>query len=97
MAAALGLGAGGVFAWVGVLSPAGKEGAVSGIVSTAGGLDGYFPPLIMGATYNPEDQSYFIGLMLLTITALIALLFTLVAVGSRRKQPVDKIKYLFLG
>ncbi|WP_026551170.1 MFS transporter [Arthrobacter sp. H20] len=92
MAAALGLGAGGVFAWVGVLSPAGKVGAVSGIVSAAGGLGGYFPPLIMGATYNPEEQSYFIGLMLLTITALIALLFTLVAVGSRRKQPAAKIK-----
>ncbi|MDF9276701.1 MFS transporter [Arthrobacter sp. EH-1B-1] len=83
MAAALGLGAGGVFAWVGVLSPPEKVGAVAGIVSAAGGLGGYFPPLIMGATYDAEDNSYFIGLMLLTVTALVALLFTLFAVKGK--------------
>ncbi len=86
MAAALGLGAGGVFAWVGVLSPPEKVGAVAGIVSAAGGLGGYFPPLVMGATYNAEDNSYFIGLMLLSVTALVALLFTIFAVKSRPRQ-----------
>ncbi|MFP5368609.1 MAG: MFS transporter, partial [Actinomycetes bacterium] len=86
MAAALGLGAGGVFAWVGVLSPPEKVGAVAGIVSAAGGLGGYFPPLVMGATYNAEDNSYFIGLMLLSVTALVALIFTIFAVKSRPRQ-----------
>lgn len=86
MAAALGLGAGGVFAWVGVLSPPEKVGAVAGIVSAAGGLGGYFPPLVMGATYNAEDNSYFIGLMLLSVTALVALTFTIFAVKSRPRQ-----------
>lgn len=82
MAAALGLGAGGVFAWVVRLAPPGKVGSISGIVSTAGGLGGYFPPLIMGATYNAQDNSYFIGLMLLVVTALIAFVFTIVSVRT---------------
>lgn len=85
MAAALGLGTGGVFAWVGVLSPAGKVGSISGIVSAAGGLGGYFPPLVMGATYDPDTHSYSIGLLLLVVTALVALVFTLVAVRGRSK------------
>jgi nitrate/nitrite transporter NarK len=38
MAAVLGLGTGGVFAWVGVLAPPGKVGSISGVVSAAGGL-----------------------------------------------------------
>ncbi|MCZ2402020.1 NarK/NasA family nitrate transporter [Paenarthrobacter sp. Z7-10] len=85
MAAALGFGTGGVFAWVAVLSPQGKVGSISGIVSAAGGLGGYFPPLVMGATYNPASHSYSIGLLLLAGTAVLALVFTLVAVrgGAR--------------
>ncbi|MBU8865762.1 MFS transporter [Paenarthrobacter aromaticivorans] len=82
MAAALGLGTGGVFAWVGRLSPPGKVGSISGIVSAAGGLGGYFPPLVMGATYNAADNSYFIGLMLLVVTAAAAFAFTLVLVRT---------------
>ncbi|MFI5085954.1 MAG: nitrate/nitrite transporter [Actinomycetales bacterium] len=88
MAAALGLGTGGVFAWVGVLAPAGKVGSISGIVSAAGGLGGYFPPLIMGATYNPVTNSYSIGLLLLVVTALVALIFTLIAVRDRTRARV---------
>lgn len=90
LAAALGLGTGGVFAWVGALSPEGKVGTVSGIVSAAGGLGGYFPPLIMGMTYNPdaEHYKYAIGLSLLVATAIIALLFTLFLVKDpARKAP----------
>lgn len=89
MAAALGLGAGGVFAWVGALSPEGKMGAISGIVSAAGGLGGYFPPLIMGWTYNPDapQYKYAIGLSLLVATALVALVFTLVFVKTPARQP----------
>jgi MFS transporter, NNP family, nitrate/nitrite transporter len=89
MAGALGLGTGGVFAWVGTSSPPERVGAVTGIVSAAGGLGGYFPPLIMGATYNAEENSYAIGLLLLAGTALVALAYTLIFLkGQRRKVPV---------
>ena len=85
MALFLGLGTGGVFAWVAELAPAERVGAVTGIVGAAGGLGGFFPPLVMGATYNEAARSYTIGLVLLTITATGALLFTLF--GIRRKAP----------
>jgi NNP family nitrate/nitrite transporter-like MFS transporter len=85
MAAALGLGTGGVFAWVGRQAPPGTVGAVTGVVSAAGGLGGYFPPLVMGATYNAEQHSYAIGLLLLVATALVALV--LAALMGRRRPP----------
>ncbi|HET8880314.1 MAG TPA: MFS transporter [Arthrobacter sp.] len=88
MAAALGLGTGGVFAWVGVLAPAGKVGGISGVVSAAGGLGGYFPPLVMGATYDAAAHSYSIGLMLLVVTALAALAFTVFALHGRARATV---------
>jgi MFS transporter, NNP family, nitrate/nitrite transporter len=83
MAFFLGLGTGGVFAWVAELAPAERIGAVTGIVGACGGLGGFFPPLVLGATYNEAAHSYTIGLVLLTITASAALLFTLF--GIRRK------------
>ena len=42
-------------------------GAVSGVVAAAGGLGGYFPPLVMGATYHADTYSYSLGLWLLVI------------------------------
>lgn len=86
MAAALGLGTGGVFAWVGVLAPAGKVGSISGVVSAAGGLGGYFPPLVMGATYDAATRSYSIGLLLLVGTAMVALGFTSLALRGPSKS-----------
>ena len=67
MAAAMGLGMGGVFAWVGPSTPPDKVGAVTGVVAAAGGLGGYFPPLVMGATYHAETNSYWLGLWLLVL------------------------------
>lgn len=67
MAAAMGLGMGAVFAWIGPLTPPDKVGAVSGVVAAAGGLGGYFPPLVMGATYQAETNSYALGLWLLVL------------------------------
>ncbi|MCK8675044.1 MFS transporter [Rhodococcus sp. HM1] len=72
----LGVGTGGVFAWVARRSPASSVGSVTGIVAAAGGLGGYFPPLVMGATYDSVDNDYTIGLLLLVATALIALAYT---------------------
>jgi MFS transporter, NNP family, nitrate/nitrite transporter len=75
MAAGLGAAAGGVFAFVGKLAPPDKVGSVTGIVGAAGGLGGFFPPLIMGSVYAIEG-SYAIGLMLLSNVALAAAVFT---------------------
>ncbi|UNK71419.1 MFS transporter [Microbacterium sp. H1-D42] len=73
MAAAMGLGMGAVFAWIGPSTPKDKVGAVSGVVAAAGGLGGYFPPLVMGATYHPETNSYSLGLWLLVLVGAFAL------------------------
>ncbi len=56
MAAALGVGMGAVFGWVPRLAPPDKVGSISGVVAAAGGLGGYFPPLVMGATYDQAHQ-----------------------------------------
>jgi len=69
MAAALGVGNGAVFALVGTRAPATKVGAVTGFVGAAGGLGGFFPPLVMGAVFEATG-SYAIGLLLLCLTAL---------------------------
>ncbi len=73
MAAFMGLGMGAVFAWIGPSTPKDKVGAVSGVVAAAGGLGGYFPPLVMGATYHADTNSYSLGLWLLLIAATLAL------------------------
>jgi NNP family nitrate/nitrite transporter-like MFS transporter len=83
LAAFLGLGTGGVFAWVAALAPRERVGSVSGLVGAAGGLGGFFPPLVMGATYSEADHSYTVGLVLLCVTAVVALLFT--AFGIRKR------------
>ncbi|OBE98860.1 MFS transporter [Mycolicibacterium elephantis] len=76
LAVFLGVGTGGVFAWVALRSPAQSVGSVTGIVAAAGGLGGYFPPLVMGASYDPVDNDYTIGLLLLVATALVAFAYT---------------------
>lgn len=92
MAAALGFGTGGVFAWVGKQAPTGTVGAVTGVVSAAGGLGGYFPPLVMGATYNAADRSYAIGLLLLVATALVALVLALFMGRRRAMAPAERAR-----
>ena len=76
MAFFLGLGTGGVFAWVAQRAPAERVGTVTGLVGAAGGLGGYFPPLVMGATYEQVFAGYGLGLVLLSIVAAGALVFT---------------------
>jgi len=83
MAIFLGIGTGGVFAWVARRSPAKSVGSVTGIVAAAGGLGGYFPPLVMGATYDFVDNDYTVGLLLLVATAIVALLYTLLMLKTR--------------
>lgn len=90
LAVFLGLGTGGVFAWVARRSPAKSVGSITGIVSAAGGLGGYFPPLVMGATYDAADNDYSVGLVLLVATALIALLYTALRLHAHEPEPLAK-------
>lgn len=85
----LGIGTGGVFAWVARRSPAKSVGSVTGIVAAAGGLGGYFPPLVMGATYDQPNNDYTFGLLLLVATALIALAFTALRLHAHEPVPRD--------
>ena len=81
------IGTGGVFAWVARRSPVKSVGSVTGIVAAAGGLGGYFPPLVMGATYNEANNNYTIGLLLLVATALIALGYTALRLHAHEPVP----------
>src|SRR6266508_998946 len=81
MAGLLGAAAGGVFALVGKVAPAGQVGAVTGLVGAAGGLGGFVPPLVMGWVYGVE-HSYSIGLMLLSDIALAAAVYTAVKMAG---------------
>jgi NNP family nitrate/nitrite transporter-like MFS transporter len=75
MAAALGAGTGAVFALLAQLVAAERVGAVTGLVGAAGGLGGFFPPLVMGTVYGAL-HSYLVGFLLLAGTAASAGLFT---------------------
>jgi NNP family nitrate/nitrite transporter-like MFS transporter len=85
----LGVGTGGVFAWVARRSPAKSVGSITGIVAAAGGLGGYFPPLVMGGTYDPVDNDYTVGLLLLVATALLALAYTALRLHAHEPQPKE--------
>lgn len=81
MAAALGPGSGATFALVAKVTATSRVGGVTGLVGAAGGLGGFLPPLIMGYVYG-RTQSYSIGLIMLSITATLALLLTLTIVRT---------------
>ncbi|MEU6858041.1 nitrate/nitrite transporter [Glycomyces sp. NPDC046736] len=83
MALFLGLGTGGVFALVAELVDPARVGGVTGIVGAAGGLGGYFPPLLMGIVYQATG-AYTIGLLLLALTALLVGVFTFANFRTRR-------------
>jgi len=87
LAVFLGVGTGGVFAWVARRSPVKSVGSVTGIVAAAGGLGGYFPPLVMGATYDEANNNYTLGLLLLVATALIALGYTALRLHAHEPVP----------
>ena len=69
IAIALGLGTGGMFALVAELVEPSRVGTATGLVGAAGGLGGYFPPLVMGAIYQATG-AYAIGFALLALVAL---------------------------
>jgi NNP family nitrate/nitrite transporter-like MFS transporter len=72
LAVALGLGTGAVFKLVAHWFP-GEVGAVTGVVGAAGGLGGFFPPLVMGVVKSATG-SYTIGFLLMAAVAAAAFL-----------------------
>ncbi len=71
MAVCLGLGTGAVFKMVGNEFPK-QVGAVTGVVGAAGGLGGFFPPLVMAAV-KTAFGSYTLGFLLLAFTGVLCL------------------------
>ena len=55
---------------------------MTGLVGAAGGLGGYFPPLVLGATYDKVFPQYGFGLALLALVAARALVFSQVGIRS---------------
>jgi MFS transporter, NNP family, nitrate/nitrite transporter len=82
MAAALGTGTGAVFALVARLVEPERVGSVTGVVGAAGGLGGFFPPLVMGLVYGALND-YTVGYLLLAVTAATAAVFTATVVRRR--------------
>jgi MFS transporter, NNP family, nitrate/nitrite transporter len=71
LAVAFGLGTGAVFKLVAQWFPT-QVGAVTGVVGAAGGLGGFFPPLVMGIVKSATG-SYTIGFLLLALVGVGAL------------------------
>jgi NNP family nitrate/nitrite transporter-like MFS transporter len=71
MAACIGLGNGAVFKLVPQYFPK-SVGAVTGLVGAAGGLGGFFPPLVLGVV-KQQTGTYALGFVLLSIFSLICL------------------------
>jgi MFS transporter, NNP family, nitrate/nitrite transporter len=82
MAAGLGAGSGAVFALLARVVEPERVGAVTGVVGAAGGLGGFFPPLVMGLDYGATGD-YTIGFLLLAATAALAAAVTATAVRGR--------------
>jgi NNP family nitrate/nitrite transporter-like MFS transporter len=81
MAAALGLGNGAVFKMVAEAFPR-ETGTVTGLVGAAGGLGGFFPPILMGLVLDATG-AYSIGFMLLSEIALGCLIVNLLVMQRR--------------
>jgi NNP family nitrate/nitrite transporter-like MFS transporter len=84
MAVAIGLGNGAVFKLVPEMFPK-SVGAVTGLVGAAGGLGGFFPPLVLGAV-RQSTGSFALGFAFLAAFALFCLA-VLVFWGPRAQRP----------
>lgn len=86
LAATLGAASGACFALVAKVAPADRVGAVTGIVGAAGGLGGFFPPLVMGIVYTAMDH-YALGFVLLALAAFATAAFTWGPVRRAARAP----------
>jgi NNP family nitrate/nitrite transporter-like MFS transporter len=80
----LGLGNGAVFKVVAERFP-NEAGVVTGLVGAAGGLGGFFPPLVMGFVRDVTG-AYAIGFMLLSEFALLCLLVNVLVLQQRAQR-----------
>jgi NNP family nitrate/nitrite transporter-like MFS transporter len=87
IAAAFGLGNGAVFKVVAQTFPK-ETGAVTGLVGAAGGLGGFFPPILMGIVRDLTG-GYAIGFMLLSEIALGCLIVSLLLLQQRAHNLMD--------
>jgi NNP family nitrate/nitrite transporter-like MFS transporter len=87
MAVFLGLGTGAVFKLVPEWFPD-RVGAVTGVVGAAGGLGGFFPPLVMGVVESATG-GYGLGFVLMALVA-VACLVVLGALRSRAGARVSR-------
>lgn len=78
----LGLGNGAVFKLVPQYF-AKEAGTVTGLVGAAGGLGGFFPPIVMGG-FKASLGNYSVGYILLAALALICLVLNLVVLSNKR-------------
>jgi MFS transporter, NNP family, nitrate/nitrite transporter len=83
-AGVLGLGNGAVFKLVAAHFPS-EAGIVTGVVGAAGGLGGFFPPLLMGFVHDLSG-AYAIGFMLLSEFALLCLLINVLVLQQRARM-----------
>jgi NNP family nitrate/nitrite transporter-like MFS transporter len=90
MAVALGLGTGAVFKLVPEWFPD-RVGAITGVVGAAGGLGGFFPPLVMGAVKGATG-GYGLGFVLMSLVAVacLAVLAALRPRGAPREAPAAR-------
>jgi NNP family nitrate/nitrite transporter-like MFS transporter len=85
----LGLGNGAVFKLVPQYY--GKDaGTVTGLVGAAGGLGGFFPPLVMGF-FKSNLGSYALGYILLATLAAVCLVLTLTVLDAKSKGAKPKV------
>jgi MFS transporter, NNP family, nitrate/nitrite transporter len=89
IAVAFGLGTGAVFKLVAAWFP-GEVGAVTGVVGAAGGLGGFFPPLVM-ALVKSATGGYALGFALLAAVA-VGCLAVLAGVGERPAAGPTRIR-----
>ena len=87
MAVFLGLGTGAVFKLVPEWFPD-RVGAVTGVVGAAGGLGGFFPPLVM-ALVKAQTGRYTIGFVLMAAVAAISLIVLRAQRGSAAVSVAD--------
>jgi NNP family nitrate/nitrite transporter-like MFS transporter len=86
MAAAIGLGNGAVFKLVPQYFPK-SVGSVTGLVGAAGGLGGFFPPLVLGFI-KQGTGSYTLGFVFLSVFSAVCLLICWWLGASGRRQSV---------
>jgi NNP family nitrate/nitrite transporter-like MFS transporter len=84
LAAVLGLGSGAVFKLVPDWFPD-RVGAITGVVGAAGGLGGFFPPLVMGVVKSATGN-FIIGFLLMALVAVVCEV-VLRAVTARADDP----------